>query len=82
MEMEIGCPKGLYLGKGFNLNIFMYADNLVIIKENENDLQRSLFYLIDILAVYNQTVSLSKTRFMVFLGQTILEQRLPYRTRQ
>ena len=61
-------PKGLYLEKGFYLNILMYVDDLVIIQENKNDLQRSLFYLTDILADYNQTSTLSKIKFMAFSG--------------
>ena len=42
-------PKELYLEKEFYLNILMYADDPVIIQENENDLQRSLYYLTNIL---------------------------------
>ena len=59
-------PKGLYLGKGLYLNILKYADNLAIIQKNENDIQRLLFYLTDILTDYNQTIFLSKKKVMAF----------------
>ena len=78
-KWKLDAPKGLYLGKGFYLNILMYADDLVIIQENENDLQRSLFYLTDILADYNQTISLSKTKVMAFSGANHIRTKIVIR---
>ena len=51
----------------------MYEDDLVIIEENENDLQRSLFYLTDILVDYIQLIFLFcvalKTQLFIKVGR-------------
>ena len=62
--MKIRRPQRIILRENFNLNILMSADVLVIMQENQNDLQRLLFYLTNILTDYNKTIYLSKTKVM------------------
>ena len=45
-KWKFDAPKGLYVEKGFYLNIVMCEDDLVIIQDNETDLQRPLIYLV------------------------------------
>ena len=49
-----------------NLFVLMYADDSVIMAENEHDMQRNLNLLNDYCNCNKQKVNISKTKIMVF----------------
>ena len=58
------------IGKNKYLNILMFADDLAIIQNNENELQRSVYILNQLgKQYYNMKISLKKTKVMAHHGK-------------
>jgi hypothetical protein len=51
------------------LNIVLFADDQVIIADNEENLQKATHKLIKIIKEYNLTISTKKTKVMAFTGK-------------
>jgi hypothetical protein len=53
---------GIKLSREISLNVLLYADDVVIIQKNEDDLQRSVHHLNQICKQYNFKISKEKTK--------------------
>ena len=69
-------PSGIYLGNHVYLNLLLYADDQVIIQENEDDLQRSIYKLNQLCKEYNFHISLQKTKIMAFKGSVPIRSKI------
>jgi hypothetical protein len=63
-------PPGIKIDAHTTLSTVIFADDQVLIAESENDLQRAVFQLQNILKNYNTEISEGKTRSMVVTGKT------------
>jgi endonuclease/exonuclease/phosphatase family metal-dependent hydrolase len=61
---------------GDALNCLIFADDLIVLQESEDDLQRSLFELDKIGQDYNLIISSSKTRVMAFRGKDPVRSKI------
>lgn len=59
---------GLKISQGKYLNALLYADDVIIIQNAENKLQRSIHKLNDTCKEYNMRISIAKTKVMAFRG--------------
>jgi hypothetical protein len=59
----------IWLKKTAALNTLLFADDQIIIQENKDELQRSIFYLNNICKSYNLNISVNKTKIMDFKGK-------------
>lgn len=59
---------GLKISKKTHINALLFADDLAIIQETEDDLQRSLHQLNNLCKTYNMKISYNKTKVMAFKG--------------
>lgn len=69
-------PSGIHLGKNTFLNTLLYADDQVILQENEDNLQISIYQLEQILKEYNLIVSVNKTKVMAFKGKESIRTKI------
>ena len=60
---------GILIGPNKYLNMLMYADNIAIIQQTENELQRSVYKLNEIAGEYNMKISLKKSKIMAHHGK-------------
>ena len=62
LNMTIQNPKGINLTKQNSIKTILFADNQVLLAEFEDDLQRSVTFLIEILKEHNMKISPEKTK--------------------
>jgi hypothetical protein len=67
---------GIKLQGNIYLNSLLYADDLTIIQSNEDDLQRSIFYLSKLCQDYNLKISKNKTKTMAFKGKRNVRSKI------
>lgn len=67
---------GIKLREGTNLNSLIYADDLTIIQNNEDDLQRSIYRLKILCEDYNLKISKDKTKIMAFEGKETVRSKI------
>lgn len=60
---------GIKLTNDEYLNALLFADDLWIIQDSENDLQKSVYVLNEICKEYNFKISIDKTKIMAFTGK-------------
>ena len=60
---------GIQLNKSICMGSLLYADDIVLIQENEDDLQRAMFQLQEVAREYSLTISVRKTKTMAFKGK-------------
>ena len=53
------------------MGFLLYADDIVLIQENEGDLQRVMFQLQEVAREYSLTISVRKTKTMAFEGNPV-----------
>lgn len=73
MDEIIEAVKGMrgYRMSGNNINIICYADDAILIAENEDDLQRLLFKFNNICKQYNMKISTEKTKALTIARDPI-----------
>lgn len=67
-KCKLNVSKEIDLKRLFYLNYLKDVDNLMIITEYENDLQKSRFCQNNTLRDYNKAISLFKTKVLTFFG--------------
>ena len=63
---KLRATSGIQRNKSTSMGSLLHADNIIIIQESEEDLQRSIFQLQDLVRQSSLTVSEEKTKTMVF----------------
>ena len=53
------------------LNVFLFANDLLIIQDEESALQKSFFEVNQVCDLYNRKLSTEKTKVIVFQGKNI-----------
>lgn len=69
-------PRGVDLKNGKRLETVLFADDQVIVAENENDLQRSVYSLEKVMAKYDMTISSKKTKTIAFKGKDPIRSKI------
>ena len=60
---------GIQINKSICMGSLIYADDIVLIQEeNEDELQRAMFQLQEVVREYSLTISVRKTKIMAFKG--------------
>lgn len=67
---------GIKVNFNTSVNILLYADDVVIIQNNEDDLQRSLYYLNIISQEYDFIISTEKTKILAFWGKSQIRSKI------
>lgn len=67
---------GIKITRGKILNILLYADDVVLIQETEDDLQRSIHHLHQICQNYNIEISKEKTKVMANWGKIPIRSKI------
>jgi uncharacterized lipoprotein YehR (DUF1307 family) len=65
-------PKGIKLTKNTEINTILFADDQILLAENEDDIQRAVTTLNKVMKTYSMKISCNKTESMTILGR---EQR-------
>ncbi len=60
---------GIQLNKSICMSSLLYADDVVLIQENEDDLQRAMFQLQEVAREYSLTISVRNNKIMAFKGK-------------
>jgi hypothetical protein len=60
---------GIPISRNLNLGTLLFADDQVIVAQNEDDLQRAVYYLQVTASEFNMSTSTEKTKFMAFAGK-------------
>jgi hypothetical protein len=68
-------PPGIKIDAHTTLSTAIFADNQVLIAESEDDIERAVFQLQNILKNYNVEISEEKTKSMAVSGKTHQELR-------
>ena len=55
---------------------YLYADDIVLIQENENDLQRAMLQLQEVARAYSLTISVRTTKTMAFKGKYLVRTKI------
>lgn len=69
-------PKGVKLDQERHLEAVLFADDLAILAEDEDNLQRALYKLNAIAKEYNMKVSTGKTKVMAFYGKEPIRSKI------
>jgi hypothetical protein len=67
---------GIKLSREISLKFLLYADDVVIIQRNEDDLQRSVHHLNQICKQYNFKISIEKIKVMAFWGKHPIRSKI------
>jgi hypothetical protein len=67
---------GIRLNKNTCIISILYADDMAIIQESEDELQRAIFKLNKITEEYCWKISVSKTKIMAFLGKYQIRSKI------
>jgi hypothetical protein len=67
---------GIKFCREISLNVLWYADDVVIIQKNEDDLQQSVHHLNQICNQYNFKISKEKTKVMAFWGKYPIRSKI------
>lgn len=68
--------EGIYLDKYTIFNSLLYADDLVLIAETENKLQKGTYQLQNICTEYDMKISTQKTKTMAFVGADTIRSKI------
>jgi hypothetical protein len=71
-----GEPKGIKLNSRCIIVIVLFADDQILLAEIENDLQRNLYHLNEILKDFNMKISTEKTKEIATLGRDIIKTKI------
>ena len=69
-------PRGVNLTNGKHIETVLFADDQVIVAENEDDLQRSAYSLGKVMAKYGMKISLKKTKTIAFKGKEPVRSKI------
>jgi hypothetical protein len=69
-------PKGIKLNNRCTIVTVLFADDQILSAETENDLQRNLYHLNEILKEYIMKISTEKTKVMATLGRDIIRPKI------
>lgn len=67
---------GITIGHNKLLNILLFADDLVIIQGNEDNLQTAIYRLQEIAKIYKLVISVPKTKVMAFQGRFPIRSKI------
>ena len=68
--------KGINLGRSRTLNVLMFADDIVLIFDTEDRLQKAVYELNKICKEYNMIISENKTKIMAFQGRNPVRSKI------
>jgi hypothetical protein len=68
--------KGIRIQNNTKLNTLLYADDQIIISNSEDNLQRGVYMLNNILKDFKMKISCSKSKTMAFLGQQPVRSKI------
>lgn len=69
-------PRGVRLANNKQLETMLFADDQVILAEDEDELQRSMFKLENIARRYGMKISTQKTKTMAFRGKEAVRSKI------
>ena len=69
-------PKGIRLGGRKSIEAILFADDMAVLAEDEDSLQRSLYNLNAIAKEFNMKISAGKTKVMAFLGKEPIRSKI------
>jgi hypothetical protein len=68
--------EGIRIQNNTKLNILLYANNQIIISNSEDNLQRGVYMLNNILKYFKMKISCSKSKAIAFLGQQPVRSKI------
>ena len=66
----------LDISRNLKLDILMFADDVILLADSEDGLQRSVYQMQCISETYNLEISVTKTKIMAFVGKNHLRTKI------